>query len=61
MADDTKKKGMRDAARVSAQAHEIGYLARKTGRSKAEVREAKSGAKSDARKDVARRLAKPSR
>jgi hypothetical protein len=56
MADDTSKKGKRDAARVSSQDHEIKYLARKTGKSSAEVRQAKASASSDKRKAVERKL-----
>ena len=56
MADDPKKKGKPDGSRMSSQAHEIKDLARKTGKSSAEVRQAKSGGKS--RKDIERQLKK---
>jgi hypothetical protein len=57
MADDLKKKGKRDGARMSDQPHEVKYLARKHGKSSAEVREAKAGAKGS-RKSVERQLKK---
>jgi hypothetical protein len=56
MADDPRKKGGRDRARVSSQDHEVKYVARKSGTSAAEVRNAKAEVKSTRRSDVEKRL-----
>lgn len=58
MADDPKKKGKRDRSRVSSQTHETKYLARKTGKSSADVRAAKGNANSGKRAEVERALKK---
>ncbi|MGZ9032046.1 MAG: DUF3606 domain-containing protein [Burkholderiaceae bacterium] len=58
MADDPKKKGKSDRSRVSSQDHEVKYVARKTGTSSAEVRQAKAGAKGTGRKEVEQKLKK---
>jgi hypothetical protein len=57
MADDLKKKGKRDSARMSDQPHEVKYMARKHGKSSAEVREAKAGSKGG-RKELERQMKK---
>lgn len=57
MADDLKKKGKRDSARMSDQPHEVKYVARKHGKSSAEVRQAKAGSKGS-RKELERQMKK---
>jgi hypothetical protein len=57
MADDLKKKGKRDSARMSDQPHEVKYMARKHGTSSAAVREAKAGSKGS-RKVLERQMKK---